>query len=92
MYKLTDRGKEFTFNDGDEEVVVVELSGCEHQYCLLYEYPNNLICGNENDSDKSNSKYFRWTTVPLLPKTCNGNKIEVNFFKYEKLFDFFLIF
>nr|CAD2196929.1 unnamed protein product [Meloidogyne enterolobii] len=86
MYKLTDRGKEFTFNDGDEEVVVVELSGCEHQYCLLYEYPNNLICGNENDSDKSNSKYFRWTTVPLLPKTCNGNKIEINFLQKYKFY------
>ena len=84
MYKLTNRGKEFTFNDGSEEIIVTELSGCENHYCLLYEYPNKLICGNENDLDKSRTKYFRWTTVPLLPKiNSNGNKIEVNFFKYE---------
>uniref|UniRef100_A0A915NAT6 Uncharacterized protein n=1 Tax=Meloidogyne javanica TaxID=6303 RepID=A0A915NAT6_MELJA len=67
MYKLTERGKAYTFKNGDEEIIVTELCGCENHYCLLYEYPNKLICGNENDSDKSRTKYFRWTTVPLLP-------------------------
>uniref|UniRef100_A0A914N7Y3 Uncharacterized protein n=1 Tax=Meloidogyne incognita TaxID=6306 RepID=A0A914N7Y3_MELIC len=81
MYKLTNRGREYTFNDENQEIVVTELSGCEHQYCLLYEYPNKLICENEN-SEKHNSKNFRWTTVPILPifnSDINKNKIEVNF-------------
>uniref|UniRef100_A0A915MBA4 Uncharacterized protein n=1 Tax=Meloidogyne javanica TaxID=6303 RepID=A0A915MBA4_MELJA len=87
MYKLTNRGKEFTFNDGSEEIIVTELSGCENHYCLLYEYPNKLICGNENDLDKSRTKYFRWTTVPLLPKiNSNGNKIEINFLQKYKFY------
>nr|CAD2167791.1 unnamed protein product [Meloidogyne enterolobii] len=83
MYKLTNRGREYTFNDENQEIVVTELSGCEHQYCLLYEYPNKLICENEN-SEKHNSKNFRWTTVPILPifnSDINKNKIEIIFQK-----------
>nr|CAD2159437.1 unnamed protein product [Meloidogyne enterolobii] len=83
MYKLTERGKSYTFKNGNEEIVVTELCGCDNYYCLLYEYPNKLICGNEH-SEKHNSKNFRWTTVPILPinnSDINKNKIEIIFQK-----------
>uniref|UniRef100_A0A914KW03 Uncharacterized protein n=2 Tax=Meloidogyne TaxID=189290 RepID=A0A914KW03_MELIC len=77
MYKLSDRGKEYTFNDGNEEVVVVEPSFCDHHYCLLYEYQER-IAENENFFDNSGSKYFRWISAPILPiSNYDVNKIEI---------------
>ncbi|CAK5038682.1 unnamed protein product [Meloidogyne enterolobii] len=60
FHKFTERGVEFFFTDGKEKLVVTELRGCNDPFCLLYEYLNKSICGDEY-SDKSKSKKFRWT-------------------------------
>nr|CAD2159427.1 unnamed protein product [Meloidogyne enterolobii] len=88
MYILTERGKEFTFKNENEEIIVVELSGCGHQYCLLYEYPNKLF-GENDHLNESKYKYFRWTTVPRLPLSHSNlqiQKIEINFLQGNRYY------
>uniref|UniRef100_A0A915NG45 Uncharacterized protein n=1 Tax=Meloidogyne javanica TaxID=6303 RepID=A0A915NG45_MELJA len=86
MYILTERGREFTFKNGNEEIIVVELSGCGHQYCLLYEFQTKLI-GENDHLNESKYKYFRWTTVPRLPLSQSNlqiQKIELHRFNTTK--------
>lgn len=58
MYQMTGRGREYTFTDGLQRVVVTELLACQQppfcRQCLLYEYP--LAGGAKN---------FRWVSGPL---------------------------
>jgi len=81
---MTERGKEHTFSDGNNQIIVVELSGCDQplycRYCLLYEYSSKLTGENENNSE--NSFDFRWisiSTLPIFNSNENKHKIEVIF-------------
>jgi len=83
---MTERGKEHTFSDGNNQIIVVELSGCDQplycRYCLLYEYSSKLTGENENNSDNANSIDFRWisvSTLPIFNSNENKHKIEVIF-------------
>uniref|UniRef100_A0A914LDG7 Sm protein F n=2 Tax=Meloidogyne incognita group TaxID=654580 RepID=A0A914LDG7_MELIC len=82
-YQMTERGKEHTFSDGNNQIIVVELSGCDQplycRYCLLYEYSSKLTGENENNSDNANSIDFRWisvSTLPIFNSNENKHKIE----------------
>lgn len=80
MYQITKRGREFTFSDGNNQIIVVELLGCKQppqcRHCLLYEYPSKFPDENSNSND------FRWISLPLLPifnSNVKKHKVEINF-------------
>uniref|UniRef100_A0A914LKZ9 Uncharacterized protein n=1 Tax=Meloidogyne incognita TaxID=6306 RepID=A0A914LKZ9_MELIC len=90
-YQMTERGKEHTFSDGNNQIIVVELSGCDQplycRYCLLYEYSSKLTGENENNSDNANSIDFRWisvSTLPIFNSNENKHKIEINFLQKKQ--------
>uniref|UniRef100_A0A915MM95 Uncharacterized protein n=1 Tax=Meloidogyne javanica TaxID=6303 RepID=A0A915MM95_MELJA len=73
---LTDRGKEYLFNDGIKELSVVVLYRCDHPLssrCLLYEYRD--------------SRYFRWksTLTSTIDSNINNHRIEISFLE-DKFF------
>uniref|UniRef100_A0A915LNM6 Uncharacterized protein n=1 Tax=Meloidogyne javanica TaxID=6303 RepID=A0A915LNM6_MELJA len=55
--------KRFDLPDGNNQIIVVELSGCDQplycRYCLLYEYSSKLTAENENNLVDANSFDFR---------------------------------
>uniref|UniRef100_A0A915M1Y8 Uncharacterized protein n=1 Tax=Meloidogyne javanica TaxID=6303 RepID=A0A915M1Y8_MELJA len=90
-YQMTERGKEHTFSDGNNRIIVVELSGCDQplycRYCLLYEYSSKLTGENENNSE--NSFDFRWisiSTLPIFNSNENKHKIEINFLQKNNFY------
>ncbi|CAK5014613.1 unnamed protein product [Meloidogyne enterolobii] len=91
MHNLTTRGNEFTFSDGNNEIIVVKSALCcqppYKRQCLLYEFQPKSTCKN-NNLDRSDSKYFRWTTVPLPISNynLNKNKVEINFLQGNKYY------
>nr|CAD2185465.1 unnamed protein product [Meloidogyne enterolobii] len=92
-YQMTERGKEHTFSDGNNQIIVVELSGCDQplycRYCLLYEYSSKLTGENENNSDNANSIDFRWisvSTLPIFNSNENKHKIEINFLQKNNFY------
>ncbi|CAK5040197.1 unnamed protein product [Meloidogyne enterolobii] len=92
-YQMTERGKEHTFNDGNNQIIVVELSGCDQplycRYCLLYEYLSKLTGENENNLVDANSIDFRWisvSTLPIFNSNENKHKIEINFLQKNNFY------
>ncbi|CAK5016273.1 unnamed protein product [Meloidogyne enterolobii] len=90
-YQMTERGKEHTFSDGNSQIIVVELSGCDQllycRYCLLYEYSTKLTGENERNSE--NSIDFRWisvSTLPIFNSNENKHKIEINFLQKNNFY------